>query len=85
MHVPINLSMGWKYIEKGANMGDKKCMQWLEPEFKIVIEKKLIQETHQLKEATELNNKHLSKKTNSQRVVHLIAEFVKKLFFGSVK
>jgi hypothetical protein len=34
--------MGWEYMKKRANMGDKKCMQWLEPEFKLIIEKKQI-------------------------------------------
>lgn len=41
LHVPINFTIAWEYIEKAASFGDKKCIEWLEPEVKQAIDKNL--------------------------------------------
>ena len=67
LHVPVDFTIAWEYIEKAASFGDKKCIQWIEPEVKQAIDKKFKEENdliiNKLKESVQLSNRDLQ--TNS--------------------
>ena len=74
LHVPIDFTIAWEYIEKAASFGDNKCMQWLEPEVKQAIDKKFKEEIN-----TITNENKLSSCNPNNSRTSIITELAKKL------